>query len=89
MLSTNIAYSFSNASKKMRYFPHMFNKPKALARVYPNQYPKNITDPVPSMIEKTRPVRFTTPKDEVIEQKDIPNNVYASTVIHKGQWKSP
>ena len=62
----------SITKNRKKFFPNHV-KPETLPeKVYPAQYPKNITDKDTSIISHTRPVRLTSPKHEVPFDSDLP-----------------
>lgn len=56
--------------------------------VLPKQYPKTLVDSAP-MIERGRPVRFVTPKDEIPEMKMMMNDDAVIRELYDDNWKSP
>lgn len=83
-------FEFSNTTKKARLFPHMRKETKLPeVRIYPNQYPTNINDSDTSIISRSRPVRFTTDKNEVIEHFDIPQFLHVNREKYNSKWKTP
>jgi GTPase Era involved in 16S rRNA processing len=84
-----LIFRLSNTTKKQKLFPHLTKRLPAEPKVYPNQYPVKINDSSLSLISRERPVRFVTPKDEVIEDCDIPHNIRAMSQTYKNKWESP
>lgn len=78
---------FSTASRKARLFPHLTKQAAPPARVFPSQYPQVLDDPAPSMISRSRRNRFLTPKDEVVEEHDIPQHILLSK--EHPEWAPP
>ena len=65
-LGTNsLLYMFSRQNNKKHFFNIKDEPPERSKKaIIPKQYPTNLVDGSP-MIERGRPVRFLTPRDEV------------------------
>lgn len=53
--------------------------------IYPDQYPKNLEDTSP-IVPRGRPVRYLTPKREIVELKMMPHNDAIIRKIYNDKW---
>lgn len=81
-------FYFSRAGQKKHFFKIGEVEKKNTSLIYPNQYPKNLVDASP-LVPRGRPVRFVTPKDEIVEIKQMSHEDVVIKTIYNDKWTSP
>ena len=81
-------YPFSHQTRKQHFFKLKDQKPVNVPVVHANQYPQNLVDAAP-MIQRGRPVRFVTPRDDIPELKMMSNDDAIISSQYNNEWKSP